>query len=72
MYLRVYIHSWNLCLNLGLDHLEEEGQQQRNIIWWEKEWVTLQKIPKRKEREDSNLWMYNSDLNNAMRELVRT
>lgn len=44
----------------------------RLIIQWEKSWVELQEIPERKEKEDSNSWMYNGDLNDAMRVFVRT
>ena len=45
----------------------------RLIVQWEKEWVELREIPERKEREDSDLWMYDGDLNeSAMREFVRT
>ena len=43
----------------------------RNIVRWEKEWVPLRNIPERKEREDSNSWVYDGDLNDAMREFVR-
>ena len=37
----------------------------------EREWVGSRKIPERKEREDSDSWIYNGDLNDAMREFVR-
>ncbi len=43
----------------------------RNIVRWEKEWVSSQKIPERKKREDFDSWMYDGDLNDAMREFVR-
>lgn len=48
------------------------GPTARNIVQWEKEWVASQEIPERKEREDSDSWMYDRDLNDAMREFVRT
>ena len=44
----------------------------RNIVRWEKEWVSSRTIPERKEREDFDSWMYDGDLNDAMREFVRT
>lgn len=44
----------------------------RLIVQWEKEWVGTREIPERKEREDSDSWMYDGDLNDAMREFVRT
>ena len=44
----------------------------RLIVQWEKEWVDTREIPERKKREDSDLWMYDGDLNDAMREFVRT
>ena len=44
----------------------------RLIIQWEKEWVGLREIPDRKEREDSDSWMYDDDLNDAIRAYVRT
>ena len=42
----------------------------RFIIQWEKSWVELREIPERKEREDSDLWIY--DLNDAMKAFMRT
>ena len=44
----------------------------RLIVQWEKSWVELREIPERKEREDSDSWMYDGDLNDAMRAFVRT
>lgn len=43
-----------------------------NIVRWEKEGAVSQTIPERKEREDFDSWMYDGDLNNAIREFVRT
>lgn len=48
------------------------GPTARNIVRWEKEWVASRNIPESKGREDSNSWMYDGDLNDAMREFVRT
>ena len=42
------------------------------IVQWEKEWVKLREIPEKNERENSDSWMYDGDLNNIMREFVRT
>lgn len=42
------------------------------IVQWEKEWLELEEILERKERENSDSWMYNGDLNNTMKEFVKT
>ncbi len=44
----------------------------RLIVQWEKSWVGLREIPERKEREDSDSWMYDGDLDDAMRAFVKT
>ena len=35
-------------------------------------WVGNCKIPKRKERDDHDSWIYNLDLNNAIRKFATT
>lgn len=42
------------------------------IVQWEKSYIELWEILEKKKREDSNLWMYNSDLNNAIRAFAKT
>lgn len=44
----------------------------RNIVQWEKKWDESRESPERKEREDSDSWMCDGDLNDAMRKFVRT
>ncbi len=43
-----------------------------NIIRWKKKWVESREIPGKKEREDSDSWMYDGDLNDTMRKFVKT
>lgn len=44
----------------------------RSIVRWENSWIDLRKIPEQKERTDSNSWMYNVDVIDAIRKFVRT
>lgn len=42
----------------------------RNIVQWEKSWVETRKIPKRKDRDDADSWMYDEDVNDAIKEFA--
>ena len=44
----------------------------RNIVRWEKSWVSIKMIPEKKERDDGDLWMYDEDVNDAIKKFVRT
>lgn len=43
----------------------------RNIVRWEKSWVEEREIFERKERVDGDLWMYNENVNNAIKEFIK-
>ena len=43
----------------------------RNIVRWEKSWVSIREIPERKERDDGDSWMYDEDVNDAIKKFVR-
>ena len=38
---------------------------------WEKSWIEEREIPKNKERVDGDLWIYDEDVNNAIKEFAR-
>lgn len=59
----------NLSLNLA-QRFGKGNPTAHNIIQGEKEWVSSRTISERKEREDFDSWMYDSDLNDAIREFV--
>lgn len=42
-----------------------------SIVQWERFWVEDRKIPKRKDRNDRDLWIYDKDVNNAIKEFAR-
>lgn len=42
-----------------------------SIVQWEKLWVEKREIPERKDRNDGDLWMYDDDVNDAIKELAR-
>ena len=44
----------------------------RNTVRWEKSWVSKRKIPKRKERNDGDLWIYDENVNDAIKKFVKT
>lgn len=44
----------------------------RNIVQWEKSWVSIREIPEKKEREDGDLWLYDEDVNNVIRKFAKT
>lgn len=44
----------------------------RNIRQWENLWMSSRDIPARQERNDYDSWMYDGDLNDAMRKFART
>ena len=44
----------------------------RNIVQWENLWVNQREIPEKKEKEDYDSWMYDGDLNDAMRKFAAT
>lgn len=44
----------------------------RNIVRWEKSWVSKKEISEKKERDDGNLWIYNKDVNDAIKKFIRT
>lgn len=44
----------------------------RSIVRWENSWIDLRKIFERKERTDSDSWMYDVDVSDAIRKFVRT
>ena len=44
----------------------------RNIVRWENMWVDNREIPERKGRDDHDSWMYDLDLNDAMRKFAAT
>lgn len=44
----------------------------RNIVWWEKPWLSIRKISEKKERDDGDLWMYDEDVNDAIKKFVKT
>lgn len=50
---------------------EKKGPTTCNIIQWKKKQVASRKILKKKKRGDSNLWIYDSNLNDVIKELVR-
>ena len=43
----------------------------RNIVQWEKSWVHTREIPERKKRSDGKSWMYDENINNAIKEFAR-
>lgn len=43
----------------------------RNIVQWEKSWINLGEISKRKKRVNSDLQMYDKDVNNVIKEFAR-
>ena len=43
----------------------------RSIVQWEKSLVHRREIPERKERNDGGSWIYNEDVNNAIKEFAR-
>ncbi len=44
----------------------------RNIVRWERSWLSIRKIPERKERDDGKSWMYDEEVNDAIRAFART
>ena len=44
----------------------------RNIFRWENLWVSQREIPEGKERDDYDSWMYDRDVNDAMRKFAGT
>ena len=44
----------------------------RSIVQWEKSWVEEREIPQRKDRNDGDSWMYNEDVNDAIKEFAKT
>ncbi len=44
----------------------------RNIVRWENMWVDNREIPERKGRDDQDSWMYDLDLNDAIRKFAAT
>ncbi len=44
----------------------------RNIVRWEKSWMSKRKIPKRKEKDDGDSWMYDEDVNDAIKKFIKT
>lgn len=42
----------------------------QNIVPWENLWVSQQEILEKKEKDNYDLWIYNGDLNNAMRKFA--
>ena len=44
----------------------------RNIVWWKNMWVDKSEIPERKGKDDHDSWMYDLDLNDAMRKFAAT
>lgn len=43
----------------------------RSIVQWENSWVHTREIPERKERSDGESWMYDEDVNNAIKEFTK-
>lgn len=44
----------------------------RNIVQWEKSWVSIREIPEKKERKDGDSWLHDEDVNDAIRKFART
>lgn len=61
-----------MCLYFNIAQLlGRSGPTTRNIVQWGVRKVKSREIPERKEREDSDLWIYDGDLKNGMKEFVR-
>lgn len=43
----------------------------RSIVQWEKSWVEEREIPERKDRNDGDSWMYDDDVNDAIKVFAR-
>lgn len=41
------------------------------VVQWENLWVSIREIPERKEREDGDSWLYDEDINDAIRKFAR-
>ncbi len=44
----------------------------RNIVQWEKSWVSIREIPEKKEREYGDSWLHDENLNDAIRKFAKT
>ena len=59
-------------LSLTVSHAFGRGYHTaRSIVQWEKSWMHTREIPERKERSDGESWMYDEDVNNAIKGFAR-
>lgn len=45
---------------------------EKNIVQWEKSWLSISKIFLKKEKINSDLWIYNKDVYNIIKKFVKT
>lgn len=61
---------WGLALTVAQSFGRGLSTRQ-NIVWWEKSWVSLREIPEKKEKDDGDLWIYDEDINDVIRNFAR-
>ena len=43
----------------------------QSIVQWENSWLSIREIPEGKETEDGDLWLYDEDVNNAIKKFAK-
>lgn len=43
----------------------------RSVVQWENSWVNIREIPEIKEREDGDSWLYDKNVNDAIRKFAK-
>lgn len=60
-----------LALNVA-QAFDRSNPTAQNIVQWKRSWLSVRKILERKERDDSESWMYDKKVNAAIKALART